>query len=70
MMETDVRDFPSQLGPGSATANYSAEAAFGLSWLEHMWNDSTKTLYLQVGIGAGNSQIVSDHDIWRLPAGR
>ena len=67
MMETDVRDFPSQLGPGSATANYSAEAAFGLSWLEHMWNDSTKTLYLQVGIGAGNGQTVSDHDIWRLP---
>ncbi len=67
MMETDVRDFPSQLGPGSATANYSAEAAFGLSLLEHMWNDSTKTLYLQVGIGAGNGQTVSDHDIWRLP---
>ena len=67
MMETDVRDFPKQLGPGSATANYSAEAAFGLNWLEHMWNDSTKTLYLQVGIGAGNGQTVSDHDIWRLP---
>ncbi|MFZ0921395.1 MAG: glycoside hydrolase family 9 protein [Candidatus Dormiibacterota bacterium] len=67
MMETDVRDFPDQLGPGSATANYSAEAAYGLNWLEHMWNDGTKTLYLQVGIGAGNSQTVSDHDIWRLP---
>jgi endoglucanase len=67
MMETDVRDFPNQLGPGSATANYSAEAAFGLDWLEHMWNDSTKTLYLQVGIGAGNGKTVSDHDIWRLP---
>ena len=67
MMETNVRDFPDQLGPGSATANYSAEAAFGLNWLEHMWNDSTKTLYLQVGIGAGNNQTVSDHDIWRLP---
>ncbi len=67
MMETDVRDFPNQLGAGSATANYSAEAAFGLNWLEHMWNDSTKTLYLQVGIGEGNSQIVGDHDIWRLP---
>jgi endoglucanase len=67
MMETDVRDFPNQLGPGSATANYSAEAAFGLSWLENMWNDSTKTLYLQVGIGEGNNAIVGDHDIWRLP---
>ena len=67
MMETNVRDFPNQLGPGSATANYSAEAAFGLNWLEHMWNDSTRTLYLQVGIGAGNGTTVSDHDIWRLP---
>lgn len=67
MMETDVGDFPNQLGPGSATANFSAEAAFGLNWLEQMWNDSTRTLYLQVGIGEGNSQIVGDHDIWRLP---
>jgi endoglucanase len=67
MMETDVRDFPNQLGTGSATSNYIAEAAFGLDWLEHMWNDSTKTLYLQVGIGEGNSTIVGDHDIWRLP---
>jgi endoglucanase len=67
MMETDVRDFPSQLGPGSAIANYSAEAAFGLNWLENMWNDNTKTLYLQVGIGEGNNSIVGDHDIWRLP---
>jgi endoglucanase len=67
MMETAVRDFPRQLGPGSATANYSAEAAFGLNWLERMWNASTQTLYLQVGIGAGNSKTISDHDIWRLP---
>jgi endoglucanase len=67
MMETDVRDFPNQLGPGSATANYSAEAAFGIDWLERMWNDSTKTLYLQVGIGEGNNSITGDHDIWRLP---
>ncbi|HEY6468253.1 MAG TPA: glycoside hydrolase family 9 protein [Candidatus Dormibacteraeota bacterium] len=67
MMETDVRDFPNQLGPGSATANYSAEAAFGIDWLERMWNDSTKTLYLQVGIGEGNDAITGDHDIWRLP---
>jgi len=67
MMETDIRDFPDQLGPGSATADYSAEAAFGLNWLERMWNDSTRTLYLQVGIGEGNGQIVGDHDIWRLP---
>ena len=67
MMETGVRDFPDQLGSGSTSADYTAEAAFGLSWLEHMWNDATRTLYLQVGIGEGNSHIVGDHDIWRLP---
>jgi endoglucanase len=67
MMETGVLNFPDLLGPGSDTSNYSAEAAFGLNWLEHMWNDTTSTLYLQVGIGAGNNNIVSDHDIWRLP---
>jgi endoglucanase len=67
MMETDVRDFPDQLGQGSANADYTAEAQFGLRFLEQMWNDNTKTLYLQVGIGEGNTQIVGDHDIWRLP---
>ena len=67
MMETGVRNFPGQLGAGSTTADYRAEAAYGLHWLEQMWNDSTSTLYLQVGIGSGNSTIVGDHDIWRLP---
>jgi endoglucanase len=67
MMETDIRDFPDQLGQGSANADYTAEAQFGLNFLDQMWNDSTKTLYLQVGIGEGNSQIVGDHDLWRLP---
>src|SRR5438093_388918 len=32
-----------------------------------MWNDSTGTLYYQVGIGTGNAQTVGDHDIWRVP---
>ena len=40
---------------------------FGIEWLESMWDDSTKTLYYQVGIGAGNANTVGDHDIWRLP---
>jgi endoglucanase len=43
------------------------EADFGLSWLEHMWDPQTKTLFLQVGIGNGNESIRSDHDVWRLP---
>jgi endoglucanase len=32
-----------------------------------MWSDSNQTLYYQVAIGNGNSQTISDHDIWRLP---
>jgi endoglucanase len=57
-----ARDFPTQAGSG-----FTAEARFGTDWLLKMWNDNTKTLYYQVGIGAGNAKTISDHDIWRLP---
>ena len=62
-----VRDFPNQMGAGSATSNFTNEAKFGLDWLQKMWDDNSKTFYYQVGIGNGNSQTISDHDIWRLP---
>ncbi len=62
-----VRDFPNQMGAGSATSDFTAEAKFGADWLLRMWDDSTQTLYYQVGIGEGNSATVGDHDIWRLP---
>ncbi len=65
-MLAGVRDFPSQMGPGSG-ADFTSEARFGVEWLLRMWDDSTGTLYYQVGIGAGNHRTVSDHDIWRLP---
>jgi endoglucanase len=67
LMLVGVRDFPNQMGAGSSSSNFSAEARFGIDWLQKMWDDSTKTFYYQVGIGDGNSQTVSDHDIWRLP---
>jgi len=55
------------LGSG-APASLTAEAQYGTSWLNKMYNASTKTLYLQVGIGAGNeSSYGGDHDLWRLP---
>jgi endoglucanase len=38
-----------------------------VEWLLRMWDDSTRTLYYQVGIAAGNANTVGDHDIWRLP---
>jgi endoglucanase len=67
LMLIGVRDFPNQMGTGAAASNFTAEARFGLDWLQKMWDDSSRTLYYQVGIGNGNSQTTSDHDIWRLP---
>src|SRR5713226_5343520 len=62
-----VRDFPNQMGVCSAQSDFTAEIKFGMDWLLKMWDDSSRTLYYQVGLGTGNSTIVSDHDIWRLP---
>jgi len=62
-----VRDFPNQMGAGSGTPDFTAEAKFGAQWLLRMWDDSSKTLYYQVGIGEGNAKTIGDHDIWRLP---
>jgi len=52
------------------SANFEPEAGFGIEFLRKMWDDTTKTLYYQVG----NSQdwdnfpnLLSDYDIWRLP---
>jgi len=56
MMGLGVRDFPNQLGAGSAQANFTAEVKFGLTYLSHMWDDSSQTLYYQVGIGNGNAK--------------
>ena len=53
--------------PASGAPTSSARSASACEWLEKMWDDSTKTLYYQVGIGEGNAKTVGDHDIWRLP---
>jgi hypothetical protein len=39
-----VRDFPAQMGAGSAASDFTAEAKFGADWLLRMWDDSTQTL--------------------------
>jgi len=67
VMLTGVRDFPAQMGERAGPADFTAEAKFGARWLLRMWDDRTRTLYYQVGIGNGNDATVSDHDIWRLP---
>ena len=45
----------------------SDEASHGLAWLDRMWDEDSETLYVQVGIGAGNDAVRTDHDVWRLP---
>ncbi len=67
LMELGVRDFPAQMGASSPRSNFTEEARFGVEWLLRMWNEDTRTLYYQVGIGEGNSSTIGDHDIWRLP---
>lgn len=69
LMLIGVRDFPEQMGRLSTTSDFTDEAKFGIDWLRHMWDDSTQTLYYQVGIGTDfkSFDYLSDHDIWRLP---
>ncbi|MFF0630449.1 glycoside hydrolase family 9 protein [Streptomyces sp. NPDC004296] len=50
----------------------ATEARHGLDWLDKMWDDESRTLYVQVGLGKGDTddgsgKIRSDHDDWRLP---
>jgi endoglucanase len=70
LMLTGIRDFPQQMGAGAGAANFTNEAKFGLRWLRKMWDDDSRTLYYQVGIGtdfANDPNLLSDHDVWRLP---
>ncbi|MFJ2631106.1 glycoside hydrolase family 9 protein [Streptomyces sp. NPDC087422] len=57
-----------QTGAGPASA-LGGEAQHGLDWLDKMWDGTTKTLYIQVGLGSGtdSGSVVGDHDVWRLP---
>jgi endoglucanase len=62
-----LRDFPRQTHVRVHGSSFAAEAKFGVHWLLRMWDDRTRTLYYQVGIGEGNDHTIGDHDIWRLP---
>jgi endoglucanase len=52
-----------------APSTLKAEARHGQAWLDKVWQESTGTLLLQVGVGSGNSDgtFAGDHDLWRLP---
>ena len=66
-----IASFPGQMGAaasaGSGGTDFTAEARFGLDFLQRMWDQRTRTLYYQVGVGEANSHYYGDHDIWRLP---
>ena len=66
MMLQGIVAFPRVLGSGGQVS-FTAEARFGLDFLQRMWNERTRALYLQVGTGEANSYYFGDHDIWRLP---
>lgn len=59
------RQYPGLFNGGPA--DFQTEGKYGLDWLQKMWDNSSQTLYYQVGIGNGNKHIIADHDIWRLP---
>ena len=70
LMLIGIRDFPKQMGSSAGRSNFINEAEFGLRWLEKMWDDDSRTLYYQVGIGTdfeNDPNLLSDHDLWRLP---
>jgi endoglucanase len=66
MLLQAVAAFPQQTGR-HGQVNFAHEAQFGVNFLAKMWNEHTKTLYLQVGTGEANNYYFGDHDIWRLP---
>ena len=53
-----------------ASSNFAPEAQFGIQFLMKMWDDTSQTLYYQVGNSQSWSNfpnLLSDYDIWRLP---
>jgi endoglucanase len=67
LLMVGVRDFPNQMGGGAGARDFTAEVRHGADWILRMWDDPSRTLYYQVGIGTGNAKTLGDHDIWRLP---
>lgn len=56
------------IGNGPDIEGLGDETQVGLDWLDKMWDETSRTLYLQVGLGSGGADgLVGDHDVWRLP---
>ncbi|WP_246610777.1 glycoside hydrolase family 9 protein [Nonomuraea rhizosphaerae] len=71
LMYASIRDGGGTGGGGAdgSDTRLRREATHGLKYLDKMWDGKSKTLYIQVGIGAGDEDAtyVGDHDVWRLP---
>jgi hypothetical protein len=52
---------------GSSAGDLRSEAEFGLDWMRELWDPAKKVMYVQVGIGDGNSKVNGDYDFWFLP---
>jgi endoglucanase len=53
-----------------ASSDFTSSVQFGISFLEEMWNDTTKTLYYQVDNSqdwAHFKKLETEYDIWTLP---
>jgi endoglucanase len=59
-----ARDFR---GPSSPALR--SEAEFGLDWMRKLWDPAKRVMYIQVGIGNGNTSgtIAGDYDYWFRP---
>jgi endoglucanase len=44
LMAVGIRDFPNQMGAASTVSDFTAEARFGLDWLQRMWDQTSRTL--------------------------
>lgn len=54
-------------GSENANEDLLSEIDYGLTWLTKAWDPESGVLYAQVGLGDGNSTVLGDHDVWRLP---
>ncbi|MDP9792823.1 endoglucanase [Catenuloplanes nepalensis] len=54
---------------GSTDPARAAEIEHAMAWLDKMWDETDNVLYVQVGLGGGNSAgtFAGDHGDWRLP---
>ncbi len=66
----DAISYAGNASGSPASSDFSSEAEFGIDFLMKMWDDSSRTLYYQVGNSqdwANFPNLLSDYDIWRLP---